>query len=136
MYIEILYADLTRQRLPIDQAHLLPKTGVLAIILSCEDKKNPRITIDNRGYRRCGQVSGKDYYFLIYRRHNGKDLYGLDSKDEGDFVNLYNPASPWSEYATYKEHPRYHDFTMTFEGQQVSDEVWAEALVLFDKEIH
>jgi len=136
MFIEVLYADLTRERRLIEFAHLLPKAGVLAIILSAEDEVNPRIFIDGVGYRRVSQVSGKDHYYLIYRRKDGKHFYGLDGRDEGDFVNLYARNNPWNNHVTHREYPRFQDFVMSFEGQQISDEEWDAAMILFNEEIH
>ena len=136
MFIEVLYADLSRQRVPIEQAGDLPNTGILAMILSCVDEEKPRVTIDGVGYRRRAQAHGKDFYYLLHYTDEGKDWYAIEARDRSEFAAFYAVQSPWSEFAFRKEHPRYGCFMLVFEGVNVSDEAWAEAVELFEKEVH
>ena len=126
MEIEILYSDLSRKRVPIKKADTLLRTGVLAIIISCEDKIRPRFN----GYRRVTQGIGKDFYYL----YNEDDMYALDSRDEGELIHFFNEDEPWEIH--YTEQPEYVWSTIIFEGKQVSEKLWKEALKIFEKEMH
>ncbi len=126
MFIEILYSDLSRQRVPIEEADQLPKTGVLAVIISCSDDIRPRLD----GYRRVVQGVGKDFYYLL----NYNDMYALDSRDESDLIRFFKKESPWDVY--YKDHPEYTCSMLVFEGEYVPDVVWQEALKIFNDEMH
>lgn len=134
MFIEVLYSDLTTERVAIDQAHTIAQTGVLAIIISCVDEEKPRKIIDNVGYRRVVQSLGKDFYYLLRYTDDGDVWYALDSRDRSDFVVFSKSGNPWN--ANREEHPRYSCFMVTFEGEQVSDEIWDQAMVIFEKEVH
>lgn len=132
MFIEVLYADLSRRRVLIEEADKLPKTGVLAIILSCVDEEIPRIKIDGVGYRRRGQWTGKDYYYLLRYKDGGAYWYGIDARDEREQVRFYRTSN---SVTSRQEHPHYSCWMLVFEGANVSGEKWAEAMKVF-KEMH
>jgi len=136
MDIEVLYADLSRQRFPVEEADKLTKTEVLGMIFSCPDEVKPRVVIDGVGYRRRAQALGKDFYYLLHYKDEGKDWYAIEARDRTEFAKFHTVQRPWSKFAFRKEHPRYGCFMLVFEGAHVSNEKWAEAIELFDKEIH
>lgn len=131
MFIEILYSDLSKQRVSIEEADKLPKTGVLAIIFSGVEKKNPRITINNIGYSRMGQWLGKDYYYLLRYKDGSGYWYGIDARDEREQVTFHKT----NRISSRREHPRYNCWMLVFEGEHVTEEKWAEAMKLF-KGVH
>jgi hypothetical protein len=136
MFIEILYADLSRQRVPVEEVDKLPKTGVLAIILSCQDSDNPRVTIDGVGYRRLTQKAGYDFYYLLKYWDDGSWWYGFEGRDSENLVAFRkDSAKPFADGSLRVEHPRYNCWSLVFEGQNVDDETWAEAKTTF-KEMH
>jgi len=134
MFIEVLYSDLTKERVAIDQVHTMRQTGVLAIIVSCVDNEKPRVTYDGVGYRRLIQATGKDFYYLLRYTDDGDEWYAIDARDRSDFLKFYKYGNPWG--VDSEEHPHYNCFMITFEGEHVSDEIWDQAMVLFEKEVH
>jgi hypothetical protein len=136
MFVEVLYSDLSRQRVPIHEADKLLKQGVLAIIISCPDELKPRVTIDGFGYRRRAQALGKDFYYLLHYNDEGDSWYALDSRDRSEFIKFHKTKNSWKESTYRQEHPRYGYFMLVFEGAKVSDETWDKAIELFDKEVH
>jgi hypothetical protein len=134
MFIEVLYSDLTKERVAIDQAHTMRQTGVLAIIISCVDNEKPRVTYDDVGYRRLAQKFGKDFYYLLTYTDGGDEWYGIDARDRSDFQKFYKHGNPWE--VDIEKHPHYSCFMITFEGEQVTDKVWDESMIIFEKEVH
>jgi hypothetical protein len=126
MFIEVLYADLTRQRVPVEDVGILCKTEVLAIILSCVDDVRPRLN----GCRRVAEATGKDFYYIVIQ----DDFIGLDSRDEYDRIQFYQRPKPFA--GNILEHPKYDGEMYIFEGKGIPDEQWKKALELFNREIH
>lgn len=133
MFIEVLYSDLTRNRVPIDEADQLVKTGVLAVIISCPDADNPRIFIDDVGYRRIAEGIGSDFYYLLNYKDDGL-WYAIECRDYGDHIHFHkNSLAPFDDPSLREEHPRYNYWTLTFEGLHVDDETWADALEIYEE---
>ncbi len=134
IHIEIMYADFSRRRVYIDQAHTLPRTDVLFIIVSAPDTIRPR----KNGYRRVLQVYGLDWYFFL--RGNGKLLlhgwhdHEWVAKSEADpFADV--SISPAQHFLT--KPPGLPANAVVFEGLKIDDTVWLEqAIPLFDAEMH
>jgi hypothetical protein len=136
MFIEVLYADLSRQRVPVAEADKLPKTGVLAVVLSCPDPEKPRATIDGVGYRRIAQKHRYDYYYLLKYMDDGSFWYGLEGRGNENLVSFRKDSEkPLNASSLRKEHPRYNCWSLVFEGQHVDEKTWAKAVEVFE-EIH
>jgi len=116
--IEVMYADLSRRRVPLDQAKKnLPRDGVLFIILSYNGKR-----------RR--QVTGKDFYYL-YIDGDEVHLNGWDEQDN-PVVLLGAP-----EAKRYASRPLgLPSDTLIFTGVLLPEDEWQEARALFAREMH
>lgn len=128
IFVEILYSDLTRQRVPIQEVHSLVRTGVLAIIISAPDDIKPRLN----GYRRVAEATGKDFYYIIIQ----DDRVGIDSRDEFERIQFYQKNDPLGPCGYVMEHPLYAGKNYMFEGKAVPEDKWQEALEIFNKDMH
>jgi len=128
MFIEILYSDLSRKKVPISDIDELKKTGVLAIIISAPDDIRPRLN----GSRRVAEATGKDFYYIV--ENNG--FIGLDSRDEFERLTLFDKKKPWLECGSFMIHPQYTGKMTIFEGKAIPDDEWKKALELFNREMH
>ena len=78
MFIEVLYADLSRQKVALDDIDQLPKSNVLFILVTC-DKEEGKLA--NIAFK-----SGFDFYALGRKRSAGHDWIMLFGWDDDDFV--------------------------------------------------
>ena len=137
MFIEVLYSDLTRKRVPVREADALPKINVLAVILSAPDSDKPRIFIDGQGYRRLDQAIENDYYYLLKYWDDNSWWYTIEGINAGDFPHFHkNSKSPFSDCSLRIEHPRFNCWTLIFEGIRIEDSKWEGALEIFNKNMH
>ena len=115
-------------RTPIDDVDSIPRTGVLFVIISCEDLVKPRLN----GRRRLCEAHGRDWYTLVVRGENVM----LAGWDDGDFV-WKKIVDPWVEASTTRpDHlPLVHP-AITFKGEFVEKGEWEKALKQFNDEMH
>jgi len=121
------------RRVPIEDVDLLPKTGVLFIVVSQLDSVNPRLN----GARRMSEAWGKDRYALVVRRE-WHLLYGFD---DGDFQWRRHAVEPFAEASSVTpDHLPLSVPSVTFEGAQLGtgpdDPLWIAALKQFNEELH
>lgn len=129
LYIEVMYADLSRKRVPILDVHTLPKSGVLFIIASAPD---PDHSSSINGYRRCREKFGTDWYYILIK--DGKlILQGWDEQDHKE-VDLIDPFGP----KTYGLPPGIMGIpeAIIFEGEQISPAIWEKAISLYYAEMY
>ena len=114
-------------RAPLDAIDDTPRSGILFIVISCEDDVKPRLN----GRRRLCEVHGRDWYTLIVRSKNVL----LAGWDDGDFV-WHGLPDPWAESSrTIPDHlPMAR--SITFKGAWIEPEKWKKALEQYNAEIH
>jgi hypothetical protein len=132
MFIEVLYSNLSRERLPINQANNLTKVGVLAMIISCPTTDNPRVFYDDIGYKRLDQSHLFDFYYLLRYWDDNDWWYGLEGRDYGDRIAFHkNSEFPFNASSLREENPRYNYWSLAFQGQQIPNEDWPAAIEVF-----
>jgi hypothetical protein len=137
MFIEVLYSDLTRKRVLMEEIDKLQKVNVLAIAFSAPDPERPRIYIDGVGYRRIDQKWGYDFYYVLKYWDDNDWWYAIEGIDTQDFKYFHKDSEcPFSNCSLRIEHPRYSYWSIVFEGVYVDDDKWEEALKIFSEEIH
>ena len=114
-------------RAPLDAIKHIPRTGILFIIVSCEDTKKPRLN----GRRRLCQKCGRDWYTLIVRKNHVM----LSGWDDGDF-EWKRLSDPWAEEATTKPDHLPMAHSITFEGIFIEPDEWKKAIAQFMAEMH
>lgn len=122
-----MYADLLRRRVPIGRLESLPRQEVLFIILSAPDPERPR----KDGCRRVRETWGLDWYYVSVQ-DGTVELGGWD--DEWRFV--HDVDDPFGMAVRKLAIPQLPDSSVVFEGSQVSADKWAEAMGIFEKEMH
>lgn len=142
MDVEVMYANETRgswsfqrARAPVEEAHKLRSDSVLFIILSAEDAERPRL----KGCRRVAESHGLDNYMLARLHLNGRSWSMLDGWDDGRFI-FKDESMPFKEDCrgpeTMSRKPPLGVFHVIFTGITVPDDVWAEALKIFEEGMH
>ena len=114
-------------RKPLDDIDDIPRTGILFIIISCEDKDRPRLN----GRRRLCEAKCHDWYTLIIRKNNVM----LAGWDDGDF-EWKRLTDPWAESATTKPNHLPLAKAITFEGIFIQPDEWKKAVDQFMTEMH
>ena len=114
-------------RTPVNDNDNIPRSGILFMVISCEDTVRPRLN----GRRRLCEAHGKDWYTLIVR---GQHVM-LPGWDDGDLV-WYNLDNPWAEETrVIPDHiPMAHG--ITFKGKRIPDDEWLQAIDQFMAEMH
>lgn len=126
--VEVMYADLSRQRVPLAEADSLSRDGVLFIILSAPADRLPR----KDGKRRVMQAYGDDYYFLL--REPGRFM--LEGWSERDWTWKYE-RDPFKVISFAPGPPGLPDGALIFVGKQIDEDTWHnKAIPLFDAEMH
>lgn len=135
IFVEVMYADRTRQRVKAEAANTLPKTGVLFMITSAVDAVSPRV----RGVRRVDERQGYDHYYVIdgpTEAPDGVEVGGWDDLQRR-VVNRSDPFAPVDISRKYPEKPWWvDDRAIVFEGVRISDAEWAAALDEFQRDMH
>lgn len=124
--VEVLYADLTRQRVSLEEIDHLSTGGVLAIVVQTDEETGKR--------RNVAVASGKDTYALCQRRSEGHDWIMLCGWDSGDFV-WRRSQNVHEDTARRRVVAPLGCLHIIFNGQQVSASVWNKAQAILDKEI-
>ncbi len=124
--VEVLYADLSRDSVPISQVGSLAKTEVLAIVVKTDDEVGPLQNI--------AMTMGHDKYALFLRRDGGQDRIMLTGWDDDAFVwrRLTNVHDVDARQEVSIPSGHMH---MVFEGQSVTPEVWDQAMIIFNDEM-
>ena len=127
MDVEILYANLERTRVPIENAHQLKRTGVLFIILS--EPQDPRTKRD-----RFASVWGEDHYGL-YCTDRYCGLWAWGQKEMTYRLKLR--GAPFENAKRLKKPPGClaPQGTIYFLGRGVDLVTWTKALDIFHKEM-
>ena len=133
MNIEIMYADLSRVRVPLSEAHTLNRTDVLFMILSAETRKGKsRRVIDGKHYRRRYQWTQEDNYALLFK---GSEVACWSwSIGEHDWISLDDPDADTRPMRA--DAPYLPPGALVFEGVQVTGSRWIEAVEIFEAEMH
>ncbi len=76
--VEVLYADLTTRRVPLDQVDILPKSEVISIVVQTDQETGKRKNITWK--------FGFDHYALCQKEDMGQKWVALLGWDDGDFV--------------------------------------------------
>jgi len=124
--VEVLYADLSRVSVPIDEADTLSTAAVLAIVVrdtTIEGKKQ-NIVI----------AQGSDNYALCQRKMNGGPWVEIYKWDDDDFI-WHRLNNHLSVEARYPVDPPLGCMHIVFRGEYVDADVWEEAVRILDKEI-
>ncbi|MBU1173011.1 MAG: hypothetical protein KKD44_25905 [Proteobacteria bacterium] len=124
VYVEVLYSDLSRQRVPIDEIDTLPKDSVLFISV---------LASDGEKFRRLTASFSFDHYALCRRKSGGVDWIMLSGWDDGDFI-WRKAANPWNPAGRLDEGPPLGCMHVVFNGVHVAPEVWKEAQGLFTED--
>jgi hypothetical protein len=126
MFIEILYADLSRQKVALEDIDQLKKDEVLCILVSNDTGEGKRKNIAS-GF-------GKDFYALCTQRSGNQDWVMLCGWDDDDFVwrRIDRPHGPGGRRRVVAPLGCMH---VVFRGQHVEDDVWKEAKRIFSKEM-
>ena len=114
-------------RAPLNIIDHIPRTGVLFIIVSCEDGVKPRLN----GRRRLCESSGHDWYTFIVQGNNVL----LAGWDDGDFV-WHGLDEPWAESSTVRPDHLPMARGTTFKGEGIGPEEWQQAITQFMDEMH
>lgn len=123
VYVEVLYKDLSRQRVPIEDIDQLPNDGVLIIVVTA-----PK---DER-YEVVAYSHSKDHYSLL-SRGDWVLLCGWDDS-EWQWRRIRNPwESTAFQTASYLP---FGCLSVTFHGVSVHPDVWKEAVGIFDEDMN
>ncbi len=116
--VEVLYADLSRVDVPLDEVDKLLKSEVLAIVVKDDTQVGKLQNIVDR--------MGFDRYALCQRVEDGQPQVMLVGWDSGDFVwrRLSNPHDSDARREVPMPIGCMH---VAFEGQKVSAAVWTQA---------
>lgn len=124
--IEVLYSDLHRKKVSLDQIAELPKDQVLFVQVLRET--------DNPQHRRVTACWGRDNYAFCHKTDSGHGWVMLFGWDEDDYA--------WRKLADCEGCPDKEVVDaplgvmhVIFRGESVSEEVWAEAELIFDEEM-
>ncbi len=124
--VEVLYADLTRQRVPFADIDQLRKSGVLCIAVQTDAEEGKR--------RNVAIAFGKDRYAICQRRGGSQDWAMLCGWDDGDFV--------WRRLENVHEltarspvDPPLGVPHIVFDGEHVDAAKWERALEIWNGEI-
>ena len=154
--IEIMYADLdgagdwlgtrSRRRVPIAAVNGLPKVGVLFQILSAETTEAmARAHIDGVPVRRVREAWGGDHYAYLRYAGEGEDAVLIWPWNDRSFA-WARVADPFVAVPDPLRKPHWNDKinwppwmpseVITFEGFNLPDADWKEALADFSKSMH
>lgn len=125
VYVEVMYADLSRKRVTINEIDTLPKDNVLFIAVLAPDPER------GREFGRITAKFSKDHYAVCIRKWNNVDWVLLCGWDDDDYV-WRRTISPWTRQETS---PPFGCFNVIFNGLAVPQEVWKEAQRIFTKEM-
>ncbi len=119
--VEVLYADLTRQRKRMSELDQLSTASVLFIVVQTDQEVGNLKNIDFK--------QGRDHYALAMREAQGQRWLMLSGWDDGDFVwrrvtNVHDPD------ARHEVDAPFGGMRIVFRGQAVSAAVWEQALVI------
>lgn len=124
--VEVLYVDLSRQRVPLDQVDTLPKDKVLAIIVQTDEEEGKK--------RNIVWKFGFDHYALCQRETEGQPWVMLHGWDDGDYI--------WRRLSNTQDADGRREvdaplgcMNVIFRGQSVTDAEWKVAEKLLYKEI-
>lgn len=126
IYVEVLYSDLARKRVPIKDIGRLPKDNVLFIAVSAP---NPEGEL-----KRITASFSKDHYALCIRKWNSVSWVLLFGWDDDDFV-WRRTINPWEPQGRLQSEPPLGCMHTIFNGLAVSPEVWKKAQELIAKEV-
>ena len=137
--VEVMYADRSRQRVPLDQADTLPKDDVLFIILSASTtSERGRRTIGGVPYERIAEMKahggawkGASTYAVM--RLNGKVT--IAGWDDTEWL-WRDEADPFAEQPRAGIPPIFPPDTILFYGAILPDAEWPAAVALFNAEMH
>ncbi len=128
IYVEVMYSDLTRKRMPIKDIGQLPKDNVLFIaVLAPDPEKEGKL-------RRIVVSFSKDHYALCVRKWNNVAWVLLFGWDDHDFV-WRRTVNPWEPQSRLQSEPPLGCMHTIFNGLAVSPEVWQEAQGLIATEV-
>lgn len=133
LFLEVMYADRTRVRVPIAEADTLRRTGVLFMVLSAETRPaESRRVIDGKHYRRRYEWHQEDNYALLIQ---GREVACWSwSIGEHDWISLDDPDADTRPMRA--DAPYLPPGTLVFEGAQVSQEAWDDAVVEYHADMH
>lgn len=126
--IEVMYADLSRVRVPLDETKTLKRTGVLSIVLSAP--REPRSATD-----RVMAVWDEDHYGVyVAKRYCALFKWG----DKEMTYPLKLRATPFANPKRLKKPPGClaPEGTLFFKGAQVDEETWAKACRILEDEMY
>jgi len=126
MFIEVLYADLTRQKVALEEIELLPKSNVLFILITNPDEIGKTANVES--------CSGFDHYAFCKKRTMGTEWIMLFGWDDGEFV-WRRLIKPHERGADEQVNPPLGYMHVVFDGVHVDNEKWKQAIKIFDKEI-
>lgn len=124
VYVEILYKDLTRKRVPISDIDQLPKDNVLFISIQTDLREGKEKNISS--------CFGFDNYAIAQKRDNSDDWFMLFGWDEGDFVWRREREDCVNRVVVDALIGTMH---VIFRGVQVPSEVWGKAKAIIDGEM-
>jgi len=124
--VEVLYADLTRQRKPLDEIDQLSTDGVLFIVVQTDEEEGK--------LRNIVACFGKDFYALCRQRIGGEDHIMLFGWDEDDFV-FRRLTKIHEDSARRQVDAPLGVMHMIFSGRGVGEDVWKQAQDIFSKEM-
>ncbi len=126
VFIDVLYADLSRQRVPFDQGDTLSKSDVQAIVVQTDE--------DNGKLRNIASCMGFDHYALCQKIDNGQQHVMLFGWDDGDYVwrRLTNHRDIDARVSVDAPIGCLH---LIFRGLSVDQEKWKEVVRVIDKEM-
>jgi len=115
MQVHVLYADLSTQVADITALETIPHTGVLGILVKRDDGTN------------MAQGEGRDHYAVCWGDEGWGAWCYVFGDDDGDFAHRYE-----ADHLPNKDiRVPLACLHVWFEGQRVTDEVWAEAREVF-----
>ncbi len=124
IHIEVLYSDLTRQKFSLDQINQLQKHSVLFIMVTTDEEEGKLQNLCH--------ASDKDLYAFCWKKDMGKvqvALYGYDN--EFTWRSGCNTCQDRIQVV----HIPFDCLHVTFQGINVNQEVWKQALKIFNREM-
>lgn len=124
--VEVLYADLSRKRVQLDQIASVSKAGILAIVIQTDEEIGKK--------RNIVWSSGFDHYALCQKKDNGQEHIMLFGWDDGDFT-WRRVTNPHDNDAKEKVDMPIGCFNVIFHGENIPVKKWETALEILNKEI-
>jgi len=124
--VEVLYADLSKQRVEIEQADTILKSGVLSIVVQTDEEEGKKQNI--------AWSVGFDNYALCRRETEGRLWIMLHGWDDGDYV--------WRRLSNVHDNDARREvdaplgcMNIIFRGQTIPDAKWAKAAKIIEKDM-